>query len=143
MTDRIAHDHPTIETASGILDRYGGTNRPEVRIEGDLDLADGDLIRVVLDGVEYRSQVAVRTDGTIVIRGAYETPRMARNPGSGSNALAEWVAERDLDRGRTVHLDVVEPGFKYGLRAPGESATYATGRPDRGLADIAERLEDR
>ena len=141
MTDRIAHDHPTIETASGILDRYGGTNRPEVRFEEERDLTDGDLIRLVLDGVEYRSQVVIR-DGTTVIRGAYETPRMARDPGSGTNALTEWVTDRDLERGRTVHLDVVEPGFKYGLRAPGERATYVSGRPDRGLADIAERLED-
>lgn len=143
MADRIAHDHPTIETATGLLDRYGGTDRPEIRIEEDLEVSDGDVIRLVLDGAEYRSQVAVRADGTAIIRGAYETPRLARNPGSGTNALPGWVADRELGRGRTIHLDVVEPGFKYGLRAPGERAIYATGRPDRGLADIAERLEDR
>jgi hypothetical protein len=40
-------------------------------------------------------------------------------------------------------VDVVEPGFKYGVRAPGESATYrSTGTPDAGLADIAASLDE-
>lgn len=143
MPDRIAHDHPTIETVTGILDRHGGTNRPEVRFEDAIGLNDGDMIRLVLEGVEYRSKVGVSANGTTTIRGAYETPRIARSPGSGTNAMVEWVAGREIERGRSVHLDVVEPGFKYGLRAPGETATYATGRPDRNLADIANRLEDR
>lgn len=142
MTDRIAHDHPTVETVAGTLGRYGGTSRPEIRFEEAIDVADGDVIRLVLDGVEYRARVSVSADRSPVIRGAYDTPRMARNPESGTNHLAQWVANSGLEKGRTVHLDVVEPGFKYGLRKPGESATYVTGRPDDGLASIAAEIED-
>lgn len=137
MTERITHDHPTIETRTATIGRIGGTTRPEVRIEPGLGLETGQVVRLVLDGSEYRVLIE-QSGGRTVLRGAYDTPRMARSPGTGTNHLERWVADRSLDPGRTVHLDVVEEGFKYGLRGPGESATYTTGRPDSGLADIAD-----
>lgn len=139
MSDRVAHDHPTIETIPATIGRFGRTTRPEIRIGEEIDLEEGTIIHLVLGGTELRAMVEQR-GGSLAIRGAYKTPRMARNPGSGENHLESWVAERDLEPGRTVHLDVVEPGYKYGLRAPGESGTYTTGRPDSGLADIAEKF---
>jgi hypothetical protein len=141
MSERIAHDNPTVETLEGTLERYGRTNRPEIRVREPL--ADpGTVVRLVLDGSEYRSQVQTTTGGGSAIRGAFPTPRQAREPASGEDVLADWVTARDLDWGRTVHVDVVDAGFRYGIRAPGETATYPTGRPDAGLADIAGSLED-
>lgn len=142
MPDRVAHDHPTVETLDATLGRYGGTHRPEIRLPETDAVTVGEVIRVVLDGTEYRTKVA-GSSGTPAIRGAYETPRLARNPGSATDALQPWVDERDLDFGRTVHVDIVDPGYKIGLRAPGETATYATtATPDDSLAAIAEDLED-
>jgi len=141
MADRIAHDHPTITTVPATLDRIGSTNRPAVHVSEPVDVDDDSVPRLLLSGSEYRARISKRTDGTTVIRGAFETPRMARNPGAGENQLQAWIDARDLSFGRTVHFDVVEPGFKYGLRAPGESATYSSGRPDEGLASIAENIE--
>lgn len=141
MTERVTHDHPSVQTIAATIDRYGRTTRPEIQVTEPIDVAEGDVIRLVLDGSEYRTRIEMRR-GRPVFRGAYETPRMAREPGSGENHLPKWVDEHDLEAGRTVHLDVVEPGFKYGLRAPGEQATYRTGRPDAGLASIAKDLED-
>ncbi|MFB6082016.1 MAG: hypothetical protein ABEJ67_04260 [Halanaeroarchaeum sp.] len=144
MPDRVSHDHPTVETLTATLGRYGGTTRPEVRLPGDADLPVGDVVRLILDGTEYRAELLDRADGTPVIRGAFETPRLARDPGSATDHLRAWVDDRDLATGRTVYVDVVEPGQTYGLRAPGESSTYrSTGSPKDSLAAIAEDLEDR
>ncbi|MFB6070288.1 MAG: hypothetical protein ABEJ76_04630 [Halanaeroarchaeum sp.] len=144
MADRVSHDHPTVETLAATLGRYGGTTRPEIRLPTDTRVPTDDVVRVVLDGTEYRAEIVDRSDGTPAIRGAYETPRQARNPGSATDHLGPWVDERDLDFGRTVHVDVVNDGHRYGLRAPGESATYATRRsPKDSLASIAADLEDR
>lgn len=141
MTERIAHDHPTIETIAGTLARRGRTTRPEVRVQEDLDVDPDELVRLVLDGREYRAPVARREDGTPVIRRAAPTPSGARDASSATNALLEWVESTGLEIGRTVHVDVVEPGFRYGLRAPGESAVYPSGRPDESLSAIAENLD--
>lgn len=142
MTDRVAHDHPTVETLDATLGRYGGTHRPEVRLPETDTVTAGDVVIVVLDGTEYRSRV-VDARGTQVIRGAYETPRLARNPGNGEDALGPWIDDHDLDFGRTVHVDVVDAGYKIGLRAPGATAYYTvTKTPDDSLAAIAKDLED-
>ena len=141
MPDRIAHDHATVETIDATIGRHGGTTRPEIRIDGDLEVDAGSLIRVVLDDQEYRAQVEHSTSNTAILRHAAKSPDAARNPGAGSNALQRWVENTGLEFGQTVHLDVVEPGFRYGVRAPGEEAVYKTGRPDESLAAIAKQLD--
>ncbi|MFB6072355.1 MAG: hypothetical protein ABEJ88_05230 [Halobacterium sp.] len=142
MTDRVTDE--AVDTVDGTLERAGGTRRLEVRLPADAsdDFPAGEVVRVVLDGTERRARFAATSAGEPAIRGVYDTPSQARNPGASENRLGEWVDDRDLEAGRSVHVDVVEPGFKYGLRAPGESATYAaTEPPDAGLADIAESLD--
>ncbi|MFB6110492.1 MAG: hypothetical protein ABEJ60_06425 [Halodesulfurarchaeum sp.] len=141
MTERLAHDHPTIETIPAKLARRGRTTRPTVRVQGDLEVEPGSLVRLMLDGTEYRAPVERREDGTPVFRRAASSPAVARDPAPAENALVEWVESTGLGMGRTVHVDVVEPGFRYGLRAPGESAVYPSGRPDDSLASIAENLD--
>ncbi|MFC7200014.1 DUF7112 family protein [Halospeciosus flavus] len=142
MADRVTHE--TCTTYDATLERAGGTRRPQVVLPADAadEFPDGEVVRLVLDGSEYRAQVRSDSAGRPVIRGAYDTPDLARDPSGGENRLREWVDEKGLDVGRSVHVDVVESGFKYGLRAPGEESTYAaTGKPKDTLADIAKNLD--
>lgn len=141
MDDRISHDHPTVETVDGTVERFGRTTRPTIRLPNGLAVQAGDLLRVVAGDREYRTVVESRAEGVLAITTLAESPRQARTPGSGPNVLPDWIRERDLDFGRTVHVDVVATGFRYGLRAPGETATYATGAPDDDLSSIAEQFD--
>lgn len=141
MTDRIRSDSPSVETVRATVARSGGTRRPEVRVPdsraGDLP---SDVVRVVLDGAEYHAPVA-NVSGATALRGAYDNARRARER-EGTDRLAAWVADRDLDFGRSVLLDIVVPGEQYGLRAPGEEAVYAVRQgPSSDLQDIARDLE--
>jgi hypothetical protein len=133
----VAHDHPSVETVEGTV-RTDRLDRPRVWVPGGPPT--GEVVRVVLDGVEYRGQFRPDEEGAL-LRGAYDTAEQARDPGSAANSLSAWIHDAGLDAGRTVHLDVVEAGFRYGLRAPGEQAIYDAGRPDSSLADIARDLE--
>ncbi len=142
MPDRIAHNHPTIRTIPASIGRRGGTTRPEVRVDEALEVETGALVRLVLDGSEYRARIVRSTDGTPTIRHAASSPRMARNPAEAANALGEWIDDRDLSISYRLALDVVEPEFRYGLRAPGETAVYKSGRPDDSLASIARNIHE-
>jgi hypothetical protein len=140
MTERLAHDHPTVDTVSAAVGRDGPTKRPIVEIDTGLSVDPETVVRLVLDGTEYRALIE-NSGASRKLRHAAATPRLARNPSESENALREWLEARDLPVGRTVHLDVVEPGFRYGLRAPGESAVYRSGRPDDSLSAIARDLD--
>ncbi len=71
-------------------------------------------------------------------------PDLARNPGEGENRLSEWFADSNRSFGQSVLIDVVEKGFKYGIREPGSRAVYeATEAPNGNLADIAQQVEDK
>lgn len=143
MSEYVTHE--SLTSVVGTVERAGGTRRLEVRLPTDSDASFpvGDVVRVVLDGSEHRARVDQTADGTPVFRGAYDTPSQARDPGAATNRLGEWVEDVGLKAGRSVHVDVVEEGFKYGVRAPGADATYeSTGQPDPGLADIAASLDD-
>lgn len=142
MSEVVSNE--SVPSVVGTLARRGGTQRPSIELPAESAdrFPDGDIVRLVLDGSERRTRLAHDTDGAPAIRGAYETNELARNPGDGENALPEWVDAHGLDVGRSVHVDVIEPGFKYGVRAPGETATYqATEPPESSLADIAASLD--
>lgn len=143
VTEHVTHE--SLTSVVGTVGRAGGTRRLEVRLptDGEASFPLGDVVRVVVDDSEYRARVDRTADGTPVFRGAYDTPRLARDPGGADNRLGEWVEREGLDAGRSVHVDVVEPEFVYGLRAPGADATYQSrGQPDDGLADIAASLHE-
>lgn len=143
MPDYVSEE--TVETVTGTVARAGGTRRHELRLPADAaaDFPDGDVVRLVVDGSEYHAQLRHTDGGEPVIRGAYDSPTLARDPGSATNRLAAWLEDGPLDAGRSVHVDIVEPGFKYGVRAPGESATYAApSPPDDSLSAIAESLDE-
>ena len=141
MSERIAHDHPTIETVGARIGRHGGTRRPEIRVETRLECETDTLVRLVLADTEYRARVERTDSESTVFRHAASTPRLARNPDQSENAIVEWVSDRDLTAGRSIHVDIVEPGFRYGLRAPGEKAVYDSGKPRDSLTDIARGLD--
>ncbi|QDX39605.1 hypothetical protein [Salarchaeum sp. JOR-1] len=143
MPDRIASDNPAVETATATIGRYGGTTRPQIELpEGVAERVPvGEVVRLAVDGTEYRARIE-ESGGAPVIRGAYETPRLARTPGEGENHLVAWLDQTDLDIGRSVYVDIVEAGYAYGLREPGTTAYYdATEKPSDSLAAIARDLD--
>jgi len=145
MSDRVPSDHPGVPTVDATLVRAGRTDRPRIAIpaeHADRFPAD-DVVRLVVDGDERFAPVAEELTGDgRQLRGAYDTPEAARRPRDATDYLADWRVEAGVPFDSTVHVDVVEPGYKYGLRAPGGRAVYATGRPDEGLRDLASDLLD-
>lgn len=149
MADRVAADNPSVETVRATLARAGGTDRPTVEFPPALDRPE-EVVRLSFDGRTHHALVERAVDDTLEIRGAYDTPGMAREASQpdggrvGPNRLVEWVERSDLSVGRSVLLDVVDPGAFYGLREPGESAVYEVpGTPDESLSNIAAEIERR
>ena len=145
MADRISSDHSSLTTVRATLVQSGGLDRPKVEIPADVadHFPSDELVRVVADDTEYRARIEspLAEDGR-EIRGLYETPRVARNPGEGENHLSTWLDGTDVEFDQSVLVDVIEAGFKYGLREPGERVFYeATESPDDSLASIAENLD--
>lgn len=140
MGERVPHDHPTIETLEATLRRRGRTTGPVVRVEAHPLEEVATPVRLLMDGSQYWTIFEVRDRG-IEIRYVSETESALADQPPELNALVDWVEDAGLTFGRSLHLDVVEPGFKYGLRAPGESAIYGSGRPDSSLSEIAQNLE--
>ena len=142
MPDSVPSDHDSVVTRRAKMVRSGGTRRPCLRLPDDVDVAGGDLIRLVLDGSTRHARVEADATGRLV-RGAFDNRRLARSGGDGTNRLVEWADAHDRGPGSAVELDEVEAGFLYGLRVPGERAVYeATESPDDSLASIAESLSD-
>ena len=142
MSESVPSD--AVNSVRATLERAGRTDRPKVTLPEEVrdQAPEGEVVHLSLGGAVRHATVELAIDDTLEIRGAYDNARMARE-GEGPNRLAEWADEKGLDFGRTVHLDVVDAGFFYGLRAPGERAVYTvTKRPDRGLQDIADSLYD-
>lgn len=140
MAGRVASD--AVPTHGATLVRSGGTRRPCLRLPDDVDLAAGDIVRLVLDGTEYHARVGEDARGRLV-RGAYDNRRLAREDGrEGENRLVEWVDGIDRGPGDSVEFDVVTAGDRYGLRVPGRRAVYTVSRtPKDSLASIAESLD--
>lgn len=141
MTDRVRHDSASVQTVDGHVIRRGRSGRMAVELPDEAALSSESVVRLLLDETEYKMVPHEPFRGSgLEIRGAYGTAESARNPGSAHNQLDEWIQSHGLEPGRTVHLDIITEGFRYGLRAPGEEAIYPAGRPPTGLQDIAEDL---
>jgi len=143
--DRIPSDNPAVETIDATVERTGSVDRPRIVVPADgadaLPTGGDAVVQVVLGGDEYRTRPDPLSGERVAIAGAFDTPEAARDPGAGQNYLPEWIERKGLDYGRTVHVDVVEEEFRYGLRAPGERTVYdAVEKPDDSLASIAEDL---
>lgn len=153
MADRISSDHSSLSTVRATLVTSGALDRPKIKIPEDEVPADAEsddrfphdeVVRFVADDTEYRARIEspLTSDGR-EIRGLYETPDAARDPSEGENLLSEWVDSSGVEFDQSVLVDVIEVGFKYGLRAPGERVFYeATESPDGSLSDIANQLDE-
>lgn len=142
MPESVPSD--AVESVRATVERAGRTDRPKITVPESVRdrIPEGEPVRLSLGGSVRHATVELAIDDSLELRGAYDNARLARE-GEGANRLVEWVDDAGLDFGRTVHLDLVDEGFFYGLRAPGERAVYQVpDRPDGELADIAKRAEE-
>lgn len=138
--DRVPSDHETVETVRVRLVAHGP--KTAVAVPTSVSVPTDDLVRVAIDGTTYHGQFEDFADGPR-LTGLFDTPTVARAPGDGTNRLQEWLSDLDQSRGQSLQLDIIESGFKYGLREPGERAIYdAPTPPDDGLASIARDLDE-
>jgi len=141
MADRIASDHGAVETHRVTLGTAGRTSRPKLEFPESIEISDGDVVRITLDGQAYHARVESGLDGTPVARGAFDNARLARSD-DGENRLVEWVEDADAQPGRSLLLDVLHDGYHYGVREPGQRVVYTIREPPKeSLSDIAESLE--
>ncbi|MDZ7731287.1 MAG: hypothetical protein U5K37_10765 [Natrialbaceae archaeon] len=144
MADRISSDHPTVDTVRASLESTT-TGVAVVCPEAEADLPGADtVVRLVIDGDQRFARFEPSlTGGNHRIRGVYSSPNAVRDPAGEQEYLREWVDTAEVRIGGSVLLDIIEPDFLYGLRAPGETAYYeATEPPNQSLQSIAESLEE-
>ncbi|WP_222916803.1 hypothetical protein [Natrinema sp. SYSU A 869] len=144
MTDRVASDHPSVQTVRSTCTETATGVKLEVPADDREAFPTDEVIRVVLDGEERFARVErALTGDDLSIPGVYDTPDLAQDPSGGTDRLTEWTTDHDIPTGGSVLIDVIESEFLYGLRAPGETAYYdAREPPNESLSEIAENLED-
>ncbi|RRJ28419.1 DUF7112 family protein [Halocatena pleomorpha] len=145
MSDRIPHDHPSIDTVRATIDRAGSMAHPKLVLPAEPSLFPAGIVHITLDGQQYRARIERSFDDTPEIRSVYDNARLVRDGAreQSVNRLREWFDEGDLDYGRSIHVDIIEPGHQYAVRRPGATAVYAVvPQPDQSLSDIADSLED-
>lgn len=144
MADRIASDHPSVRTVRSTCTETATGVRLEVPADDRDTFVTDDVVRVVLDGDELFARVERALTGEeLSIPGVYQTPGDARDPSGATDRLREWIDANGVSPGGSVLIDVVEPEFLYGLRAPGETVYYdAREPPSDSLSEIATDLED-
>ncbi|SEW15370.1 DUF7112 family protein [Natrinema salifodinae] len=144
MADRIASDHPSVQTVRSSCTETATGVKLEIPADDRDAFPTDEVVRVVLDGDELFARIdRALTGDDLAIPGVYETPDQARDPSGATDRLTEWIDDHDVPVDGSVLIDIVEPEFLYGLRAPGETAYYdAREPPTESLSDIAEQFED-
>lgn len=141
MPDSVSSD--AVDSVRATLARAGRTDRPKVTLPDDARdrFPTDEVVRLVVAGKTRHARVERALDDTLELRGAYANARQARE-GDGENHLVAWADDAGLDFGRTVHVDFVDEGSTYGLRAPGVRAVYTVpDSPNESLADIAKQTQ--
>ena len=141
MPDRIASDHPSIESTRVRVTRHGGRGR-RIDVPAGI-LPEETVVRIVLDErTRFGRTVAPPTGDGRWVTGVYSSPKQARNPGNADNLLELWLDDHGTRTGGSLLLDTVEAGYAYGLREPGTRIVYqSVDRPADSLAAIARSLE--
>ena len=144
MADRVSSDHPSVDTVRATLAETATGVRLELPADERDSFPADEVVRVVLDGDERFARIErALTGDDLSIPGVFDSPSFAREPRDGEDRLPDWIADHGVRAGGSVLVDVIEPSFLYGLRAPGETAVYeAREPPSDSLASIAEDLED-
>ena len=143
MADRVSSDHPSIATVRATLTTTVTGHRIEIPNEQKGAFPVDEVVRVELDGTErFARPERAWSDDALTVPGIYDTPDGARNPSEETDRLPAWIESADVRSEGSVLIDVVEPEFYYGLRAPGETRTYeAPEPPNESLASLARSLE--
>ncbi len=144
MSDRIPSDHPSVRTVRATCAETATGVKLEVPADDRDAFPTDEVVRVVLEGDELFARIErALTGDALSVPGVYETPDGARDPSGATDRLPGWVDDHDVPLGGSVLIDVVEPEFLYGCRAPGETAVYdAREPPSDSLSEIAKDLED-
>jgi len=141
VTERVPSDHDAVESHRVHLDSVGRTSRVQLPLPDDLDSAVDDVVCLCFDGSVFYAQVETTLDGQPAIRRAATDQQLARS-GDGEDTLGAWLSDAGLSGGDPLLLDVLTPGWAYGLRLPGERVVYSPpARPDDSLASIARDLD--
>ncbi len=143
MPDRLSSEHPSVETIRASHASTPSGTEVHVPAENADSFPTDEVVRVALDGDQGFAHVKRALTGDHrTIRGVYETPAHARDPSGATDRLTPWLEATAIPAGGSVLVDVVEPGFLYGLRKPGTTAYYdAIEPPKRSLQDIAKGLD--
>jgi len=142
VTERVPSDHDAVPTHRTHVATVGPTRRPRVPLPDAVGADPGDVVRVSLEGDSCHARVEESLEGDRDLRGAFANARLARTEGEGENRLRAWLGAAGVSAGDPLLVDVVTPGFAYGLRRPGERVVYAAADPPRSsLADIARDLD--
>lgn len=142
MPERVPSDHDAVDSHRLHVETVGATSRPRVPLPEAVDLAEGDVIRLSIEGDVSHAQVASTLSGTLALAGAYDNARLAREADEGTDHLREWLDDHGIGGGDPLLLDVVTPGYAYGLRRPGDRVVYAAVEPPSdSLSGIARDLE--
>lgn len=143
MADRISSDHPSVRTVRATCAQTATGYRLEIPADDRDAFPTDEVVRVVVDGDELFARVErALTGDDLSIPGIYETPDHARDPSGGTDRLSAWIDD-DIPAGGSILVDIVEPEFLYGLRAPGKSAYYdAREPPSDSLSSIAADIEE-
>lgn len=139
----VPHDHPSVDTVRARVERSGGGLRVAIPEDERDRFPRETVVTLVLDGSERHARIESHlTEDRLLLSGAYDTPSLARDPGTETDRLAEWLDDRGREAGDSVLIDVVDESERYGLRGPRESATYRD-RSTRNdsLGSIAEDLD--
>lgn len=143
MVDRIASDHPSIESVRATVIRHGG-RRHRLRLPpaaADAVPADGVIETIVDERTRFASCRLL--DGSPSIVGLYDTRAAAAGSVDGENGLDAWLAAADRRPGTSVHVDIIASGRRIGLREPGSTAVYAAiDGPRSSLDAIARELDN-
>lgn len=140
MSEWIPSDHDAVDSHRVRVEGVGRTDRPAVPIPEAVDLSAGDRCIVSLAGTETYAVVESDFDGQPRITSVAASRSTA---GSHTDRLADWLETAGIETGRSVRLDVITPGYKIGLRAPGATVRYRTrDPPDRSLAEIAREYSE-
>ena len=141
MTDAIPSDHPAVDSLRVELSAVGSTGRAQLALPAELECAEGEFVRLVVDGRKTHAEVVSTLDGERAIRAGYANKRLARTE-AGTDLLGEWLDDAGFGPGSTLVLDVLTEGYAYGLRVPGERVVYEPiEKPDSSLSDIADSLD--
>jgi len=140
VPERVPSDHDALPTHRVNVETVGRTGRLRVPLPEAVD-TDRTVVRLSLAGTDAHARVRIDLGGAPVVERAAPDAALARS-GDGADLLADWLAEHGLTAGDAMVVDVLAPGYQYGLRPPGERVVYRVRDPPRdGLRDIAEGLD--